>query len=242
MGSKTAGSVDALRQDLRAAATPERAAATRRFFKTGKGQYGEGDVFLGVAVPQIRKAVRAHRGIPLHEMEELLQSEIHEERLAALLLMVDGFGRAKRDPESRGEIFRRYLARLSCVNNWDLVDSSAPYIVGAWLADKDRSLLDSLAISPHLWTRRVAIVSTLHFIRNGEGSDALRIARTLLDDEHDLIHKATGWMLREVGLHVGMEELRGFLARHAARMPRTMLRYSIEKMPRPERRHWMEKR
>jgi len=232
--------VASLRAELRAHATPERALVSQRFFKTGKGEYGEGDVFLGVAVPDIRRAVRAHRALPLAAAETLLSSKLHEERLAAVLLLVDQFGRAKRDPAAQEAIYSLYLRRLDRVNNWDLVDSSAPHIVGAWLHGRDRGVLDELARSPRLWTRRVAMLATQHFIREGEAEDALRIAALLVDDEEDLMHKAVGWMLREVGESVGLAALRGFLAAHAGAMPRTMLRSAIEKLSPAERRRWMD--
>ncbi len=232
--------VASLRAELRAHATPERALVSQRFFKTGKGEYGEGDVFLGVAVPDIRRAVRAHRALPLAAAETLLSSKLHEERLAAVLLLVEQFGRAKRDPAAQEAIYALYLRRLDRVNNWDLVDSSAPHIVGAWLHGRDRGVLDELARSPRLWTRRVAMLATQHFIREGEAEDALRIAALLVDDEEDLMHKAVGWMLREVGESVGLAALRGFLAAHAGAMPRTMLRSAIEKLSPAERRRWMD--
>lgn len=239
MPAKNAPTVASLRAALRAVATPERAEVSARYFKTGKGEYGEGDVFIGVAVPDLRKIVRAHRGLTLADVETLLGSRIHEERLAAALLMVDAFGRAKRDPAARERIYETYLRRIDRIDSWDIVDSSAPHIVGAWLFDRDRSVLDRLAASERLWTRRVAMLATQYFIRKGESDDALRIAELLVDDTHDLMHKAVGWMLREIGEHVGLPPLRGFLRTHAATMPRTMLRYAIEKLDEDERAKWM---
>lgn len=238
----TGPTVASVRAALREVATEARATSSRRFFKTGKGEYGEGDVFIGVSVPDQRKVARAHRGLPPTGIESLLASKIHEERLTALLILVDAFTRAKKDPVEREAIHALYMRRLDRVDNWDLVDSSAPQILGAWLLDKDRSVLDGLARSKHLWTRRVAMVTTQCFIRNGEADDALRIAELLVGDEHDLIHKAVGWMLREVGESVGLVPLRGFLARHAATMPRTMLRYAIEKLAPAERTKLMAMR
>jgi 3-methyladenine DNA glycosylase AlkD len=227
-----------VRQSLQKLASPARAAGVAKFFKCGKGEYGEGDEFVGVTVPEQRRVARQFRALPLSEADELLTSRIHEERLTALLILVGQFEDAG-DERVRKRIFQRYLKRLPYVNNWDLVDSSAEKIVGGWLADKPRALLDKLAASKHLWSRRVAIVSTLHFIRQRESNDALRISTVLLDDRHDLIHKAVGWMLREVGKRVGPAPLREFLKLHAARMPRTMLRYALERFPAAERKKWM---
>ena len=207
-----------------------------RFFKCGPGEYGEGDRFIGLTVPAQRRVARQFRDLPLAEVDVLLHSPVHEERLTALFIMVDQF---RRHEARRGGIVSLYLRRLRRVNNWDLVDSSAPQILGAWLLDKPRGRLDRLARSRNLWERRVAIVATLRFIANGESADAIRIATLLLHDEHDLIHKATGWMLREVGKRASEEALRAFLARHAARMPRTMLRYAIERLPPRERARWL---
>jgi 3-methyladenine DNA glycosylase AlkD len=225
-----------LRTELKALGSPERAVGASRFFKTGKGEYGEGDVFLGVTVPALRKLARAHRELAIADSETLLGSKIHEERLLALVLLVDRFERVEAE---RKAIFELYLRRIDRVNNWDLVDASAAPIVGGWLQDRDRKLLDRLARSEHLWSRRVAMVATYHFIRAGESDDALRIATILLHDGHDLMHKAVGWMLREVGKRVGLAPLRGFLREHAAVMPRTMLRYAIERMGVEERGKWM---
>src|SRR5689334_12341102 len=205
--------------------SPERAAGVARFFKTGDGEYGEGDVFIGCTVPECRLVTKEFRALPLAEVEKLMMSRIHEERAVALLILVEQF---KRSPDKK--IFQLYARRMAFVNNWDLVDSSAPEIVGGWLADKPRGLLDRLARSKVLWYRRIAIVATHRFIRNGEWQDAIRIAGRLVNDEHDLIHKAVGWMLREVGKRASAEALDRFLLKHAATMPRTMLRYAIERM------------
>jgi 3-methyladenine DNA glycosylase AlkD len=229
-----------VRRALRQFASPERATFVTGFFKTGKGEYGEGDVFLGCTVPECRIVVKEFRELPLPEVENLLVSRIHEERLAGLLILVNQFERAK-DEMPRQKIFRLYCKRMACVNNWDLVDSSAPNIVGGWLADKPRGLLDTLARSKVLWYRRIAIVATFHFIRRGESKDAVRIAEMLVNDEQDLIHKAVGWMLREVEKRASAEALNKFLKRHAATMPRTMLRYAIERLTPAEREFWMGK-
>ena len=225
---------------MRQVATPERAIGAARFFKCGKGEYGEGDVFIGCTVPDQRRIAKQFTTLSLAEADGLLVSKIHEERLTALLILVRQFENA--DERTRGRIFRLYTKRIRFINNWDLVDSSAEYIVGAWLADKDRGLLDKLACSKHLWSRRIAMLATFHYIRQGEETDALRIASALLDDEHDLIHKAVGWMLREIGKRVNEAPLRAFLKRHAATMPRTMLRYAIERLPPAERATWLRAR
>jgi 3-methyladenine DNA glycosylase AlkD len=238
-GKVSTGGAKAARADLKACATAERAAAVARYFKTGKGEYGEGDVFIGVSVPDVRKVARAHDALTLEELDDLLRSRIHEERSLSLFVLTRRFERSKA-PDERRAIFELYLSRLDHVNNWDLVDSSAPQIVGGWLASRrDRRLLDRLAGSKHLWSRRVAMLATLQFIRAGESADALRLAEKLLGDDHDLMHKAVGWMLREVGERVSVDTLRAFLRTHAAKMPRTALRYAIEKLPEPERKAWL---
>lgn len=224
---------------LRALASEERALASRRFFKTGPGESAEGDQFIGVKVPEQRLVVREYRGIALPEILKLLKSEIHEERLTALLLMVDLYRRSKKDEEKQGEIVAAYLKHLHYVNGWDLVDSSSPQILGNWLLPRDRAVLYELVKSPHLWMRRTGILATHELIKNGESEDALALAALLLGDQEDLMHKACGWMLREVGEKVGLGDLRGFLKLHAERMPRTMLRYSIEKLPPSEKKRWM---
>jgi 3-methyladenine DNA glycosylase AlkD len=227
-----------VRRALRGQARPERVAGAQRFFKCGPGEYGEGDRFLGVTVPAQRRIARQFRDLPLNETDKLLQSPIHEERLTALFVLVDQFERAD-DDRVRGRIFRLYMRRLRFINNWDLVDTSAGQIVGGWLVDQPRDLLDRLARSPHLWSRRVAMMATFHFIYRGEHRDAIRIATLLVDDEHDLIHKAVGWMLREVDKRASPEALTAFLERHAATMPRTCLRYAIERLPARDRQRWM---
>lgn len=227
----------AVRRALAALATPSRARASAWFFKTGKGQYGEGDRFVGVAVPEQRKVARAFESLSLREVGRLLASPVHEERLTALFILVRRYQRG--DAAVRQEVFDFYCAQLSRVNNWDLVDSSAPQIVGAHLLERDRALLYRLAGSERLWERRVAMIATLAFIQAGEAKDALAIAERLLGDREDLMHKAVGWMLREVGKRVDPELLSGFLKGHAARMPRTALRYAIEHFPKAERQAWL---
>ena len=222
---------DAVRAALAEVADAHDAAALQRFFKTGPGEYGEGDVFLGVRVPATRAVVKRFRGMPFDEIDALLDDPVHEHRLAGLLLLVDA---SRRAPE---EAVTRYLAavRRGRVNNWDLVDTSSEYLLGEWLVDRDRSLLDDLAASPVLWERRVAVLATFAFLKRGDASTTLRLAERLLDDREDLMHKAVGWMLREVGKRVSREALTGFLDAHAARMPRTMLSYATEHLPPEER-------
>ena len=227
----------AVRRSLRAEARPDRVDGAQRFFKCGAGEYGEGDTFIAVTVPAQRAIARTFRRLPLTETDKLLVSPIHEERLTALFILVDQFGRG--DTRLRKQIFSLYMKRLRFINNWDLVDSSAAQIVGGWLADKPRTPLDRLARSRHLWSRRVAMIATFHSIEQGDHTDAVRIATILVNDDHDLIHKASGWMLREVGKRASVDALTTFLQQHAATMPRTMLRYAIERLPAPERLRWM---
>ena len=227
-----------VRKALQALHDPARALGSARFFKTGKGQYGEGDRFLGVTVPAQRAVARAHRGLPLPEIEALLASAIHEERLTALVILVDAY--TSGDDTIKRACFDFYLRNLAWVNNWDLVDASAHLIVGDWLLTRDRRLLRELARSKVLWERRVAMIATLAFIRAGESEDAFAIATLLLGDTHDLMHKAVGWMLREVGKRAGEDTLRGFLKERAGEMPRTALRYAIERFSEAERQAWRE--
>ena len=233
-----------LKATLRAIASPERAAVTRSFFKTGPGEYSEGDQFLGIRIPDLRALVKKADAVTLRQTLTLLRSEWHEERLMALLLMERRFERASNDNSkdaAREEIVTAYLANTRWVNNWDLVDASAPSILGAWLLARKRSLLGELVRSENFWERRIAIVSTLTLIRSGEFRDTLRLTEKLLKDPEDLMHKACGWMLREVGKK-DREVLVSFLERHAHKMPRTMLRYAIEHFSQRERRLWLATR
>lgn len=209
-----------------------------RFFKTGPGQYGEGDKFLGIVVPESRKIVKEFsKKATFDEIEELTNSIYHEARLVGLLILVDKF--RKGDEDERKKIFEYYLKKAKKVNNWDLVDLTAPNIVGTFLLDKkDRKILDELSLSNNLWERRISIISTSAFIRNGEFDDCLRISKKLLMDKHDLIHKAVGWMLREVGKK-DPDVLRKFLKDNYGNIPRTALRYSIERFKPEERRKWI---
>lgn len=226
----------AIRARLRAHALPANVAILQRFFKTGPGEYGAGDRFIGVKVPGIRAVCRDCRGVADAVVLQLLRSKVHEERLLALLLLVDRFERG--DEAAQRAVYRAYLANTAFINNWDLVDVSAPQIVGGWLASRGRAPLLRLARSSSLWERRIAIVSTFAFIRAREFDDTFRIADLLLDDEHDLIHKATGWMLREAGKRDG-QALRRYLASRYRRMPRTALRYAIERFPEAERKRYL---
>jgi 3-methyladenine DNA glycosylase AlkD len=222
---------------LRSIGSPEVAAVSARFFKTGPGEYGEGDVFIGVRVPKIRKVAREFKELPLAEIETLLHSEAHEERLCALIVMVSQFDNG--DNAARKRIYDLYLGNTKHINNWDLVDLSAPHIVGGYLESRSRRPLYRLARSRDLWRRRIAILATFRFIREGDFDDTLRIAEMLLHDGEDLIHKAVGWMLREVGKKDLAIEQR-FLDKHAASMPRTMLRYAIERFPEPKRQAYLK--
>lgn len=228
---------DEITRHLKALANEEQAEVSRRFFKTGPGEYGEGDVFIGIKVPVLRKLAKGGADIPLNEAGILLSSKFHEARLLALLILVRIFERG--DDSIRQQIYYLYLKSTSSVNNWDLVDSSAPYIIGPYLAGRSRAPLYRLAKSKNLWERRIAIMSTFHFIKNSEFSETLKIAEMLLTDREDLIHKSVGWMLREIGKrHFRTEE--NFLKKFYQRMPRTMLRYAIEKFPEPKRQAYLK--
>lgn len=220
-----------------AQADPGSVPILQSFFKTGAGQYGEGDVFVGVRAPAMRNVCRDCRGAGLGAIRTLLRSRVHEERLLALLLLVDTFNHG--DQADRRGLYDFYLSQTAFINNWDLVDSSAAPIVGAWLYERSRAPLRRLAKSQSLWERRIAIVATHYFIRRGDLDDTFRIADLLLDDTHDLIHKAVGWMLREAGNRDGAAE-RQFLKPRYGRMPRTMLRYAIEKFPAAERKKYLQ--
>ena len=218
-----------IRSELHSLSDPAKARVLARFFKTGPGDYGEGDRFHGVVVPKIRSVVKAHRKAPGREIRKLLRSRFHEERLTALLILVDQYQRG--DDFQKRDIYDLYLASTPYINNWDLVDLTAQHIVGAYLEGKETSVLMRLALSKSLWERRIAMLATFHFIRLGDSREALRIAELLLQDPHDLIHKAVGWMLREVGKRCSLKSECEFLDAHAAAMPRTMLRYAIERLP-----------
>ncbi len=226
-----------VRKRLRKLASREKAEIAQRFFKTGPGEYGEGDVFIGVRVPELRRLAKDFQDLSLTEIRKLVRSEIHEERLVGLLILVRTYPKA--DSKVQERIYDFYLGHLRFVNNWDLVDSSAEHVVGAFLRDKDKKPLYRLARSKILWERRVAIMATFHFIKREEFSETLKIAEMLLSDEEDLIHKAVGWMLREVGNRDMAVEER-FLKKHYKGMPRTMLRYAIERFPEPKRQRYLK--
>ena len=221
---------------LHSLANDERAQHAMRFFKTGVGEYGEGDKFLGIRVPVIRLEVKKYKDASLSTAEKLLKSEYHEIRLFALLLLVSRYSNGNVVEQTR--IYQLYLSNTLYINNWDLVDSSAPYIIGAHLNDKDKSILYELAKSTSLWERRIAILATFYFIRKNKFGDVLRIAEQLLNDPENLIHKAVGWMLRETGKRDMATEV-AFLKRHYQQMPRTMLRYAIEKFSKAERHKYL---
>lgn len=225
--------------DLQAAADPAKAQILQKFFKTAPGQYGEGDQFLGIVVPVTRKIVKRHLQTPLSEICKLLHSPYHEVRLCALLLFTERFKKAGQ--EEQETIYHLYLQHTRHINNWDLVDLSSPGIVGKYLLDKDRAILYRLAAEGSLWEQRIAIVSTQTFIRHNEFEDTLALAGQLMNHPHDLIHKASGWMLREVGKRDSVV-LTAFLEKFACRLPRTMLRYAIEHYTETERRYFMEKK
>lgn len=232
----------ALKKALHSYYDEERSEHSKRFFKTGPGEYGEGDQFIGMSTPEVQKVAKEYISLPLSELEKLLHSKVHEERTVSLLIMTERF--RKKDSAEKKEIFELYLRNTSWINNWDLVDITAPTIVGEFLLDKNndknRNLLYKLARSVSLWERRISIVSTLTFIRNGQFEDTLKISEMLLHDDHDLIHKATGWMLREVGKR-DQETEESFLRKYHKIMPRTMLRYAIERFPENLRKKYMEK-
>jgi 3-methyladenine DNA glycosylase AlkD len=206
------------------------------FFKTGKGEYGEGDIFIGVRVPVIRALAKKYGEISLSEIVSILQSKVHEERMLALVLMVNKFKKAQ--VEESQALYSSYLDNTQYINNWDLIDISALHIVGAFLYDRDRSILMKLAQSKSMWERRIAIMSTFYFIRKNDFRDTLKIAQLLINDQQDLIHKAVGWMLREIG-NRNLKTEEDFLKPFYNKMPRTMLRYSIEKFPEAKRKKYL---
>ena len=226
-----------LEKELEKNADKEKAKVLQRFFKTGKGDYGEGDIFIGLTAPQIKEIAKRYKELSLNDLQTLLSSKVHEKRTVAISILVSKYGKSKE--EAKKEIYDFYLKNTKNINNWDLVDISAPNIVGDYLFDKDRKRLYELAKSDNLWERRIAIVSTLYFIRKEQLEDTFKIAELLMKDKHDLIHKATGWMLREAGKRdLKIEE--EFVKKHCKIMPRTMLRYSIEKFPEELRQKYLK--
>ncbi len=246
-----------LKSDIKKLADPKKAKILQRFSKTQKGEYGEGDVFLGIMVPKQRELVKKYwQDLSLADIDKLLKSKIHEERLIALLVLVKKFDDFNRHPElvsgskngfqnkfgmTQKDIFDFYLAHTKYINNWDLVDLSAPKVVGVYLMDKDRTILYQLAKSKNLWERRIAMLATFQFICFKQSKDALAMAKILLYDKHDLIHKAVGWMLREAGKRCSEQILTFFLDEHSTKMPRTMLRYAIERLPEKKRKYYLNK-
>jgi len=231
-----------LKKELNRLANPQKAKLLQRFFKTGKGEYGEGDVFLGITVPQSRKIAIKFKNLDFVSIETLLKSKIHEERLIALLILVHNFSRG--DEDIKKQIYDFYLSNTKFINNWDLVDLSAYKIVGLYLLNRGPVknipfILVKLAKSKSVWERRIAVISTFQFIKNNRLSESLKIAQILLQDDHDLIHKAVGWMLREVGKKDLKTEI-GFLDKHYKKMPRTMLRYAIERFPQKLRKSYLK--
>ena len=225
--------------ELQSIGTHEKAIHLQKFFKTGPGQYGEGDVFIGVVVPITRNIAKSNIRISITEIRKLLKSKYHEARLCALLILTERFKKAAE--KERKEIFDFYLKNASCVNNWDLVDLSCPTIVGLFLLNKERKILYKLAESNYLWEQRIAIASTYAFIRENEFFDTLELSKKLLSHKHDLMHKAVGWMLREVGKR-NHKVLTDFLEKYATQLPRTTLRYAIEHYPESERQYFLKKK
>lgn len=222
-----------LKNEMNLLKNPEKAVILQKFFKTGKGEYAEGDIFLGITVPEQRKLSNKYSDLSLKEIQALLNSKIHEERLTSLLILVLKYKNNKK------EITDFYLKNTKNINNWDLVDLTAPKILGNYLLDKDKSILYQLANSKNLWEKRISVLSTFEFIKNNQFEDALKISEILLKDEHDLIHKAVGWMLREIGKR-DIETEEEFLKKHFKAMPRTMLRYAIEKFPESKRQGYLK--
>ena len=228
--------LESLKKELQELADEKQAEILQKFFKTGKGEYGEGDIFLGIKVPVQRNVAKKYFGLSLPKIQELLKSNIHEHRLTGLIILSNKYKESKE--EDQANIFNFYLKNTKNINNWDLVDVTAPNIVGHFLSDKKKNILYNLARSNNLWERRIAIVSTFNFIRKQEFEDTLALSEILLDDKHDLMHKAVGWMLREVGKK-DEAVLEAFLKQHYKVMPRTMLRYSIERFDEDKRKKYL---
>lgn len=227
----------ALKSEIRKLGNKRKAKLLKRFFKTGPGEYAEGDIFMGINVPVLRNLAKRYQKLPLDETLRLLKSKIHEERLLSLLILILKYRQA--DLPGKEKIYKAYLNHAKYINNWDLVDVTAKHIIGAFLSGKDKAPLYKLVNSDSLWERRIAVLSTFHFIANNDFSDSLKIAKILLLDQHDLIHKAVGWMLREVGKK-DMDSEEGFLKKYRAAMPRTMLRYAIERFPESKRQTYLK--
>ena len=226
-----------LQKKIKELGSPEVSKTMQLFFKTGKGEYGEGDIFAGLKVPSQRKLAREFRDLSLTDLKILLNSPVHEERLISLFILIDKYG--KGDKQGKEAIFSFYLKNRKGINNWDLVDLSAPKIIGKHLLNKDKSLLFKFALSKNLWERRISVSSTYEFIKNNEFDLALQISEMLLKDKHDLIHKAVGWMLREIGKR-DLQTEESFLKIHYKKMPKTMLCYAIEKFPETKRKKYLQ--
>ena len=223
-----------IKKELRKLADPEKAKLLQGFFKTGPGEYGEGDVFLGIVMPKQREVVKKYKDASFEDVRALLDSEIHEHRMVGLLILVQKY------PKDKKRIYDFYMKNRKRINNWDLVDVTTPNIVGDYLLDKDRRVLYELAKSKNIWERRISVLATFMFIKNNDYDDSLKIAELLLEDKHDLIHKAVGWMLREIGKRDQRVEER-FLKKYHKKMPRTMLRYAIERFDERKRKYYMKK-
>lgn len=235
-----------LKSELKKLVDPKQAEILQRFFKTGKGEYGEGDIFLGIKVPVQRDIAKKYKGFKLADLQKLLNSKIHEERLIALFILIYQYKKIEdstsslQSHELRQRFFNFYLKNTKNINSWDLVDLSAPSIVGNYLLDKPRNILYRLVKSKNFWERRIAVLACFVFIRNNDFKDILKISEMLLKDDHNLIHKAVGWMLREIGKRDQKIE-EEFLEKHVKQMPRTMLRYAIEKFPETKRKSYLTK-
>ncbi len=227
-----------LKKELKSLANPKQAKILQRFFKTGLGQYGEGDIFLGIKVPAQREVANKYTHLSFANIKDLLKSKIHEHRLVGVLILVSKYKGV--GEQEKKKIFNFYIKNYQGINNWDLVDLSAPTIVGDYLLNKNKNILYKLAKSKNLWQKRIAIISTFTFIKNNKFNNTLKISKLLLNDDHDLIHKAVGWMLRELGKRDQKIE-EEFLKKHVKKMPRTMLRYAIERFPEKKRKSYLVK-
>ena len=227
------------REEIRALANKEIAQHSLRFFKTDKGEYGHGDLFLGVRAPKIRLIAKKHIDISIADMKTLIQSKYHEERFLGLIILVNKYAKTK-DKKNRNQLYKIYVSSFKYINNWNLVDVTCPHVTGKHLIDKDRTILYKWAKSEDLWTKRIAMISTFSFIRKNDLEDTFKIAEILLQDKHDLIHKAVGWMLREAGKR-DLKREETFLKKYYKTMPRTMLRYAIEKFPETKRQKYLKR-
>lgn len=227
-----------IKKELAKLANREYAQHSQRFFKTGKGEYGYGDVFIGIRIPDLRKLAKMYADLGFSDVGKLVKSKIHEERLVGLLILVNKYKMADKEAD-KNKVYNFYTRHFQFINNWDLVDVTCPHIIGPQLIDKNRNVLANWARSDHLWTRRIAIVTNWWFIRNGDLTSVFKISRILLNDEHDLIHKAVGWMLREAGKQ-NQKALEDYLQLYYNSMPRTMLRYAIEKFPESKRQKYLK--